>query len=299
MILVTGASGFIGQNIIKKLSIFYPYEEVICLTSKPLSGVKYMLHENYNFSLETKKQIQQLKITAVIHAGAFTPKNGAEANLVEQSNSNINYTHQLIDLLPNTLTQFIFLSTLDVYANIGNQIIDEQTPIQPISLYGQSKWYCEKLLQEWGKIKQCNVQILRIGHVYGPGEEAYQKIIPITIQKLLRNEVLEIWGNGTELRSFIYVEDVAELVVRALNLITNYPAINLVSDRAISIANLLELINNISGKKAAIQYLPSKTQSRDLVFNNELMKTILGLEKTSLEEGLLKEWDYFSRKYKC
>lgn len=295
MILITGASGFIGKNIIKKMSIFFPNEEVIYLTSKPLSNKKYLLHENYNFSTKTKKLIQQLNISAVIHAGAFTPKNGAETNLIEQSNSNIIYTHRLIDSLPDNVRKFIFLSTLDVYANIGNQVIDEQTPVQPLSLYGQSKWYCEKMLQEWGKIKQCNVQILRIGHVYGPGEEAYHKIIPLTIQKLLHGEALEIWGNGSELRSFIYVDDIAELIVKSLKLTTNYPPINLVSDRAISIADLIELIKNISGKQANIRYLPARAPSRNLIFKNELMKSVLGTEKTSLEEGLAKEWMYFKR----
>ena len=57
---------------------------------------------------------------------------------------------------------------------------------------------------------------LRIGHVYGPGEEEYKKVIPITIKKILDNKPLQLWGDGSDLRSFIFIDDVVNSIVKSL-----------------------------------------------------------------------------------
>ncbi|MFX4253329.1 NAD-dependent epimerase/dehydratase family protein, partial [Aliarcobacter butzleri] len=117
----------------------------------------------------------------------FTPKSGIEANDINKSNANIFNTKYLLDNLPNFPEKFIFLSTLDVYGKIET-IIDESSFTNPLTMYGWSKLYCEKLLENWSKENNIILQILRIGHIYGKGEKAYKKVIPITIQKLKNGE---------------------------------------------------------------------------------------------------------------
>lgn len=85
-----------------------------------------------------------------------------------------------------------FKSTLDVYGKIET-IIDESSFIT-LTMYGWSKLYCEKLLENWSKRNNIILQILRIGHIYGKGEKAYKKVIPVTIQKLKMEKILRFFG---------------------------------------------------------------------------------------------------------
>ena len=135
MILVTGTSGFIGKKLLDVLLREYGKENILALTSKPIKECRYLLHNNYNFDEDFFLESGFDNIDTIIHAGAFTPKNGRESNNVDKSNSNITNTTRLINAkLPN-LKKFIFLSTLDVYA--PTSIISENSIIDPISLYGQ------------------------------------------------------------------------------------------------------------------------------------------------------------------
>ena len=198
------------------------------LSSVENENYKTVLHKNYTFGKSdfAKKEIKNIDI--VVHIGAFTPKSGLEANDVEKSNTNINNTKYLIDNLPNTPSKFIFLSTLDVYGQVNGIISEDVTP-NPLSLYGWSKLYCEKMLENWSKQNSVILQTLRVGHIYGKGEEAYKKVIPVTIQKLKNNEAPQIFGMGDEIRSFLHVEDVSNMVLKSIELEQYEGVINLCS----------------------------------------------------------------------
>ncbi|MBK8521170.1 MAG: SDR family oxidoreductase [Chitinophagaceae bacterium] len=105
---------------------------------------------------------------------------------------------------------------MDVYQQ--SEIISERSLIQPSSLYGESKLYSEKMVTAWASSNNKIHQILRVGHVYGPGEEAYEKIIPVTITKILRDQPLQIWGTGNEIRSFIFIKDIVSAIMNAVKL---------------------------------------------------------------------------------
>jgi nucleoside-diphosphate-sugar epimerase len=179
MVLLTGASGFIGKHLLAALISKYGKDNVLALTSAPLTDCRYLLHLDYSFgSGYFADNGYADSITTIIHAGAFTPKNSAQANDWKQSNSNIHNTAVLLEADLPRLEKFIYLSTLDVYGN--DEIISENSTVAPASLYGHSKLYGEKMVTAWANDKKVFAQILRVGHVYGPGEEAYQKIIPVT-----------------------------------------------------------------------------------------------------------------------
>jgi len=141
----------------------------------------------YNSFLFNVTLLPQIEFDLVFHIGAFTPKSGAEGNDHEKSTSNIYFTQSLLNALHNQCKKIIFLSTLDVYSS-KEEIITEESIISPISLYAHSKYYCEKLIEAWANLHSCAYQILRIGHIYGPGEESYKKIIPVTIKNVLKGQ---------------------------------------------------------------------------------------------------------------
>ena len=175
MILLTGATGFVGGHLLDALVDTFGSENIVALTSKPITKCRFLLHNGYSYVDDFFIKTDFADIDTIIHAGAFIPKSGAESNDILNCNSNILSTTRLITSTLHKIQKFIFLSTIDVYGCANT--ITEDTVTEPISLYGYSKLYCEKLITIWATQKSLNHQILRIGHVYGPGEEKYKKII--------------------------------------------------------------------------------------------------------------------------
>lgn len=293
MILVTGASGFIGKHLLGTLIENYGRDQIVALTSKPLFECPFLLHNNYSFEKDFFINSGYSNIQTIVHAGAFTPKNAGESDNWIECNSNISNSAALLNAdLPN-LEKVIFLSTLDVYG--PTPIISESSLIEPFSLYANSKFYCEKMIGAWAKKENKIHQILRIGHVYGPGEEAYQKIIPITIKKLIKKSALQIWGTGNDIRSFIYIKDVVQAILASIELKEFIGPVNLVSEQQISIKDLVTTLIRISGQNTDIEYIPSQAIPRNLVFDNTKMKKFLLNKEIALDEGLIEEWDYMKR----
>jgi len=149
------------------------------------------------------------------------------------------------------------------------------------------------MVEEWGKKNNILVQILRIGHVYGPGEERYQKLIPVIIKQVLNNEEIKLFGEGNDIRSFIYISDVVESILTSIELKQNNEIINIVSDEQITIKAVIDKIIKLAGKKPFINKIPSSAPSRNLVFDNAKLKKFLHVPKVTLDEGLKKEIEYF------
>ncbi|HMU46617.1 MAG TPA: NAD(P)-dependent oxidoreductase [Chitinophagaceae bacterium] len=293
MILLTGASGFIGHWLLKRLSSEYGKDNIVLLTSKPMPGYKYLLHRQYQFPETYFIDEGFSEIEAIVHFGAFIPKSNDSANSINLCNQNINSTTKLLSAsLPN-LKKILFASTVDIYDS--SQLISESTTINPVSLYGASKVYCEKLVQLVAAERNCIWQILRLGHVYGPGEESYKKLIPITIQKILMNETINIYGTGDEVRSYIYIDDLVENVVSALKLNFSAGPINIVGEYQVTVKELINMIIKILGK-GNLKIEIGQKHGRDLKFDNSKMQKLLVREFTSLEDGLRSEVLYFSQR---
>ncbi len=290
MILLTGCSGFIGTHLLSKLSEKFEKEEIVALTSLPVEGFKYIIHNNYEIDI-LKTSLNSLDISTVIHAGAYIPKIGSETNNIADCNSNIFNTYKLLEALSGKgIGNFIFLSTVDVYGE--DEITSEQSPLNPYSLYGQSKLYCERMIKIWGDKNNVDIQILRIGHVYGPGEEKYRKIIPVTMERLLNSLAPQVWGTGTEIRSFIFITDVTNAIMKAMELRHYSGPINIVSGNKISIYDLILLIQDIAKNSQPIEFHELNKPSRNLYFDNSKMKDLLCDEMVSLNTGLTLEWNH-------
>lgn len=293
-ILLTGTSGFIGGHILKSLIEKFGCSSIVVLTSNQISDVECLIYDStQSFNLD--KDVFD-DVTHIIHAGAFTPKDNNQSNDIELSFSNIEYTKELISYSFKNLSRFVNISTLDVYAPTLN-ILSEKSIIEPISLYGSSKLYCEKMVKAFSAHKNISYMNLRVGHVYGPGEEKYKKVIPIAMKNIIENKTLELWGTGDDLRSFIFIEDVVTSILNSIETTESDLDVNIVSGLAVTISDLLNKIIITSGKNVAITIKDSNHQRRDLVFDNRLLLNTLLTEETDLMNGLKKEYDYMKCKY--
>lgn len=275
-ILITGATGFIGSRVVEKLKNKYGKNAVVALSSAKIDGTGNGCED----------------VETILHIGAFTPKSGVEANNIEYSTSNVHNTEKLLSAAGqiNGLKKVVFISTLDVYAESG-EVLTELTQTIPQTMYGWSKLYCEQMIKTFCGKKDIKYCILRLGHVYGEGEEKYRKVIPVMIEHAISGEDIKIYGDGNVLRTFIYVDDVAQAIVNSIGS-KGCGIINVVGEKAIRINDLAKMIIELSGSNVKIVSVPCELPCKDYVFDNSKLMNTLLVSLIPLEEGLMREVEY-------
>lgn len=285
-VLLTGASGFIGSGLLDALCAAYGEQHVIVLSSKPARRGRSIVYDSA-FQLDAAGRALAAQAQILLHAGAYTPKSGATANDLPGCNGNISFTASLLQLELPRLEKLIFLSTLDVYA--PSERISEDSPVGPASLYGWSKLYCEQMVSQYAKQRQLVAQILRIGHVYGPGEEQYAKVLPNAIRNIVQGQPVELWGEGRELRSLIYIGDVLQAIMAAVALPASLGVTNIVGGQPLAIRDLLAQVIALSGQPVELVQRSFNGTPRDFVFDTSKLKAHLLVQETPLQQGLLAE----------
>lgn len=290
-ILLTGASGFIGSHLLTALAARYGADNILVVTSKP-GDTGYATisvdYEQFCFPDDIEQTLKEVEV--VVHAGAFTPKAGQQVNDIPGAHSNIAFTQSLLNLpLPN-LHHLIYLSTIDVYKIEG--VMTEHSLTEPSSLYGWSKLFCEKLLQTFAQQTDLALNIFRIGHSYGPGEEKYAKFIPQAIRSVVRGQPVEIWGAGTEQRNFIFVQDIVSVILRAVEYRQAGGVTNVVGGRATSIRDIVTLLGEATGSDIPTVQRNVATQVQDVLFDNRLLCEKFLKQETEMSAGLAAEIEY-------
>ena len=299
-ILLTGATGFIGRHLLDRLRRL-PSTRLILLTRNPPSdrreGETWVTVGLDRLTSKTWQDEGVEKIDFVFHFGAFTPKTSSSGDMLDDIyQSNLLGTRALLESLRDIAQKIIFASTLDVYAQPPDgHVLTERSPLSPPTLYGASKLFCEHLVQAFARQHGCGYAILRYGHIYGPGEEAYSKLIPVAIQAFLRNESPIVYGDGSVLRDFLYVEDVVEATLRAATAgIEKIEPVNIVSGSSMRIREIVEILAKLCEYTGQITYLLDKPVGRSLRFCSNRMVELLGSwEMVPLLEGLRHEVVYF------
>lgn len=299
-ILLTGATGFIGSHLANRLRQIHGVKlillsrkaapesdsNLICVTSA-LNQLTRQAWLNHDVE----------KIDVVFHLGAFIPKNPSEVDAVDEIYcDNLLGTRVLLSSLPSIPERIVFSSTVDVYAPPkAGCILTEDSPLDPLSLYGASKLFCEHLIKAYSREHNCGYAILRYGHIYGPGEGAYAKLIPQVIKTLLNNGSPVLYGDGSVQRDFMFVGDAVEATIRAATSAhQKIEPINVVSGQSKPIREFVEKLSEIVGFPGEITYLLDKQGGRSLKFSNDRMLDILGCwDLLPLEEGLRQEINYF------
>jgi Nucleoside-diphosphate-sugar epimerases len=167
---------------------------------------------------------------------------------------------------------FVFISSLDVYGKPGRLPIDENTPENPQTDYAISKLAAEKLLQARSRDSVRKLGILRLAHVYGPKDRPI-KLIPKILGQVQRGERPRVFGDGTDLRDFIHVRDVA----RAISLVVQKQPegiINLASGVSVSVLDTVKNIISASGQKFEPILVPQMKEKIDFRFDTRKARAL-------------------------
>jgi nucleoside-diphosphate-sugar epimerase len=300
-LLVTGAGGFIGSHLTRLLRDAHPRTTIVAQHSPrrtpplvPQPNLSLLPAELKDIGSALSANHLPRRYDGVFHLAAYTPKasgNEDEAAVIE---SNIVGLRELLAVCEGRVDRFIFASTLDVYG-VPTGPISELSPLQPGNLYAASKVFGEVAVRQWGKRTGARTAVFRVGHIYGPGEDAYRKLIPNTIRSLLAGEAAVQYGDGAEKRDFLYVTDAAAAFQEIWQKIANEDAatLNLVSGQSVSVADVIALLGSIAGPQTKIERRTATGRATSFEFDSRRLRDKLSFPRTPLEDGLRAEVEWF------
>ena len=272
-IFITGGAGFIGIHLCKKLFELNHDVTVYDNFSNSsqenfISTINQKITLIFGDILDNPKLVTSMKNhDVVIHLAAKISVPESIKNPQLTFDVNVDGTQNVLNAcLKNDITKIIAASTAAVYQNSSTKIIlDETSPVEPQSPYGQSKLEMENKIIDFASIHNIDVTILRFFNVFGIGQSLeYAGVITKFKENIQNNSSLIIFGDGTVTRDFVHVDDIVDAIILTISHSKN-PIYNIASGISTSISNLAETMISISGKDIEIIYQPSR--SGDILFS--------------------------------
>jgi len=304
-LLVTGGLGFIGSNFILKLLKESDDFEVINVDAelfgsdhKNLNEIKNS--EKYHFekgNISNKKFMEEqiTKCDAVINfaAESFVDRSINDANpfLV----SNIRGAFTILDITTKQKKRMIQISTDEVFGSLSNGTATEEYKFNPSSPYAATKAAAELLINSYFTTFNSDVVITRCTNNYGPRQFA-EKLIPKTIILAYHNKKIPIYGNGKNVRDWMYVEDHCDAVLSTLNHGKSGESYNISANNEIDNITIVRKILEIMNKPDDLIEFVEDRPGHDLRYSLDSTKISDQLEwkvKSSFEEGLEKTVQWY------
>jgi UDP-glucose 4-epimerase len=287
-ILLSGATGFVGGAVLARLRAVG--HEVITLGRTPPRGVDPGRHLTADLAesatvLRHREALREVEAVAHLGGEVLRAADPAADDPVRSVQVNVLGTAHLLAALPPSLAGFCYTSTLDVYGSPSTCPIREDHPPQPITFYAASKLAAESLLGVWCARSGVPLAVLRLAHVYGPGDTS-GKAIPNFLNACLRGQRPVVRGDGSDVRDYVYVDDVADAVARALQA-RAAGVFNIGCGAGTSIRELLAAVAGVTGTMAEPEWLPAARPATAIVLDVAHARASLGWQqRVDLAEGL-------------
>ncbi|WAA13976.1 dTDP-glucose 4,6-dehydratase [Fervidibacillus halotolerans] len=302
-ILVTGGAGFIGGNFIHNFIRTNPDYHIFNLDLLTYAGElqKHRHLENdrnytfiqmdiTNFDAITEL-FQREKFDYVIHFAAETHVDRAIINSETFIKTNVLGTQNLLEASKEIgVKKFVHISTDEVYGDLAydsTEKFSEISPVQPNNTYSASKASADLIVQAYYKTYGLPMNIVRFSNNYGPYQFP-EKLIPLTIIRLLNDEKVPIYGDGKNIRDWLYVKDASRAVVIVLHKgipgeIYNVSANN--EKRNIDVVRTI--LQELGKTESSIEYVKDRPgHDRKYVMDSSKIKSLGWRPNTSFEQGI-------------
>lgn len=260
--LVLGGKGFIGSHLVDALLAdghfvrAFDRPNVISL-SKKIVASNYEEIEG-DFASEADISAAVVGCDICFHLVSTTLPKSSNADPVFDIETNLMGTVRLLNhAVENGIKKIIFLSSGGtVYGRPLYTPINEAHPKNPICSYGITKLTIEKYLGLYEQLHGLEYTVLRLSNPFGPRQRihASQGAVAVFLGKALRGETLEIWGDGSVVRDYIYISDVIQSILRSIECTGNERVFNIGSGKGLSLNEVLDGIEVVIGKKTDRRY---------------------------------------------
>ena len=300
-VFIFGGAGFIGSHLVELLMDEF---NIIIFDKKNFSSRNIRKFESKieiiegDFSNHFDWQSALNNVDYVLHLICSTLPAISNENCIYDVESNILPSLKLLDVLSkDTHPRLVFISSGGtIYGNIEELPINEEAITNPICSYGITKLMIEKYLHLYHKLYGLDYRIARLSNAYGERQSrtSNQGLITAILCKVLQNQTLRIWGDGSVVRDYVYVKDAASCVQKILMYQGPERIFNVSSNKGYSVNEVIEEICKVTGKKVKITYSEKrKFDVKDNILSNSLAKRELGWEpKVSLNEGIFRVYNW-------
>ncbi len=310
-ILITGGAGFIGSHLCDRY--LADGHEVIAMDNLSTGSVDNIAHlaghERFEFIKHdvTKYIYVAGPLDAVLHLASLPSPVDYLNYPIQTLKVGALGTHNTLGLAMAKGAKFLLASTSEVY---GDPLVHPQVEtywgnVNPIGLrgvYDESKRFAESLTMAYHRYHHVETRIVRIFNTYGPRMRSDDgRVVPNFVCQALRGEPLTVYGDGSRTRSFCYVDDLVEGIVRLLAAEVEGP-VNLGNPQEMSIFNFAQKVIDVTGSASQIEFThPEDARTRDdpkvrCPDTTKAQKVLGWKAQVPLEEGLKRTADYFRQK---
>ena len=306
-VMITGGAGFIGSHLSERF--LADGHEVLCVdnfvTGNPDNIAHLLPEKRFSFIHQDVTQYIYVKgpLDAILHfASPASPVDYLELPIQTLKVGSLG-THKALGLAKEKGARFLLASTSEVY---GDPLVHPQNeeywgnvnPIGPRGVYDEAKRFAEALTMAYHRTHKIPTRIVRIFNTFGPRMRTKDgRVVPNFITQALRGEDLTVYGDGKQTRSFCYVTDLVEGIVRLLNSDYDGP-VNLGNPREMTVLDFAKTIVRLTASRSRIVHRPlpvddPKVRQPDIRLARELLRW----EPTvDVEDGLCTTIDYFRGK---
>jgi len=295
--LIAGGAGFVGSHVADRL--LFLGHAVVCmdnfLTGVPRNIQHLIDHPDFHPITQDVSEPFEVEgeLDGVLHLATPASPLAYQRHPIETLKAGANGTFNLLELAGAHDARFLLTSTSEVYGDpeVHPQVEDYHgrvSPTGPRSMYDESKRFAEAATMAYHRAHQANVGIVRIFNTYGPRMRADDgRVIPTFGSQALRGEPLPLFGQGLQTRSFCYIDDLIDGLIRML-LSSETGPINLGNPDEVTMVTLAEKILEIANSQSTIEFKPMPVDD-PVRRQPDITKarTLLGWEpKIGLEDGL-------------
>ena len=326
-ILVLGGGGFIGGHLSKRLKDEGHFVRVVDIKNHEYFNENEFCSEFILGDLRNPNFVSKIMFApnqSTTEVGAFdevyqlaADMGGAGYIFTGENDANVMHNSSLVNL--NVLhyatsmgVKKIFYSSSACMYPEHNQLdpnnpnCEESSayPANPDSEYGWEKLFSERLYLAYNRNYGIDVRIARFHNIFGPygtykgGKEKAPAAISRKISEVLNGGEIEVWGDGEQTRSFLYIEECLEGVIRLMD--SNFTGpVNIGSDEMVTINQLVRYVTDISGKEVYVKHIDGPTGVRGRNSDNKLINEKLGWKPTQpLYDGLIKTYEWINKQPK-
>jgi len=304
-VLVLGGCGFLGSHLTNVLveqghqvRVFDRLNASVRNLTKNLGQVELCYGD---FSDEHSLSEVLTGIDVVFHLITTTfPSTTIKSGVYDLESNVIPMLKMLEICRSNKVKKVVFTSSGGtVYGEYQGKPFLESATAAPRTLYGLSKLTCENYLELFCNHHNIEYSICRISNLYGPFQNLFgvQGLIAVTIGNLLINKPAEVWGNGENIRDYVFVTDVVKALISSMHYSGEHKKINIGSGEGVSVNEVLDCIQRVSCRSIDRDYLDSANGFVNVnILDTTLAKNVLNWEpRVSLEEGISHTWEWAKR----